>query len=81
MFQIFFAILDIFIDQLVTRVIMGEALMTTPVTAVFTALEFVMTMGADDFQSFILSYFAEVGIALMMRTYIGPIVEKIELKV
>ncbi len=54
--------------------------MTTPVTAVFTALEFVMTMGADDFQSFILSYFAEVGIALTMRTYIGPIVEKIELK-
>jgi hypothetical protein len=41
--------LDIFIDQLVTRVIMGEALMTTPVTAMFTALEFVMTMGADDF--------------------------------
>ncbi len=38
-----------------------------------------MTMGADDFQSFIFSYFAEVAIALTMRTYIGPIVEKIEL--
>lgn len=33
MFQIFFAILDIFIEQIVTRIIMGEALMTTPVSA------------------------------------------------
>jgi hypothetical protein len=39
----------------------------------------VMTMGADDFQSFIFSYFAEVAIALTMRTYVGPLVEKVEL--
>jgi hypothetical protein len=78
-FQIFFALLDIIIEQIITRVIMGEALMATPLLSVFTALEFVMTMGANDFQSFIISYFAEVAINLTMRTYIGPIVEKIEL--
>lgn len=33
MFQILFAFLDIFIEQIVTRIIMGEALMTTPVSA------------------------------------------------
>jgi hypothetical protein len=60
---------------------MGEALMVTPCTAMFTSIEFVMTMGANDFQSFIFSYFAELGIALTMRTYVGPIVEIMELKI
>jgi hypothetical protein len=59
---------------------MGEALMATPLLSVFTSLEFVMTMGADDFQSFIFSYFAEVTLAIMMRTYVGPLVEKLELQ-
>lgn len=49
MFQIFFTFLDIFIEQLITRIIMGEALMATPLLSVFTSLEFVMTMGANDF--------------------------------
>lgn len=58
---------------------MGEALMATPLLAVFTSLEFIMTMGANDFQSFIFSYFAEVGLVIVSRTYIGPLVEKVEL--
>ena len=34
-----------------------------------------MTMGADDFQSFIISYFIETGLNVVSRTYIDPIVE------
>lgn len=45
----------------------------------FGSLEFIMTMGANDFESFIYSYFAEVGLAIAMRTYVGPLVEKLEL--
>ena len=46
---------------------------------VFTSLEFIMTMGANDFQQFIFSYFAEIGLTIVMRTYVGPLVEKLEL--
>ncbi len=37
-----------------------------------------MTMGADDFQSFIISYFIETGLVVVSRTYIGPLVEYLE---
>lgn len=37
-----------------------------------------MTMGADDFQSFVISYFIETGLVLVSRIYIGPIYEHIE---
>lgn len=36
-------------------------------------------MGANDFEQFIYSYFAEVSLAIAMRTYVGPLVEKLEL--
>ena len=39
-----------------------------------------MTMGADDFQSFIISYFIETALETAQRSYIGPLVEKLELK-
>lgn len=48
--------------------------------SVFTSLEFIMTMGADDFQSFIFSYFAEVALVIVSRTYVGPLVEKMEVQ-
>ena len=38
-----------------------------------------MTMGANDFQSFIFSYFAEVALSIATRTYVGPLWEKLEL--
>lgn len=37
-----------------------------------------MTMGADDFQSFIISYFIETGLVVVSRTYVGPLVEYME---
>jgi len=40
--------------------------------------EFVMTMGADDFRAFLLSYVIDTTIVVMNRTYLGPLVERIE---
>jgi hypothetical protein len=40
--------------------------------------EFVMTMGADDFKAFLLSYVVDTSIVVLNRTYIGPVVERIE---
>jgi hypothetical protein len=45
----------------------------------FKSLEFVMTMGADTFQQFVFSYFVSLGLAVTMRTYVGPLVERLEL--
>lgn len=57
---------------------MGEALLTTPLLGCFVVMEFIMTMGANDFQSFIISYFIETGLVVVSRTYIGPLVENLE---
>lgn len=62
----------------ITRTVMGEALLTTPILSSFVVMDFVMTMGADDFQSFIISYFIETGLVVVSRTYIGPLVENLE---
>jgi len=48
-FLIIFTVMDIIIEQLLTRVIMGEALLTAPILGSFVLTEFIMTMGADDF--------------------------------
>jgi len=80
-FLIMFVALDIFIEQLLTRMVMSEALLVTPILGTFVITEFIMTMGAEDFRAFILSYFIETIICLVNRVYIGPIVEGAEAKV
>jgi hypothetical protein len=60
---------------------MSEALLVTPVLGTFVITEFVMTMGAEDFRAFILSYFIETVICLVNRVYIGPLVEEAEAKI
>lgn len=37
-----------------------------------------MTMGADDFKYFLLSYVIDTTIVIVNRSYIGPFVERIE---
>lgn len=44
----------------------------------FVVLEFIMTMGANNFQSFIISYFIEVALVILSRVYIEPFVEILE---
>jgi len=48
-FLILFMILDIFLEQFLTRVLMSEAILVSPILGAFIIIEFLMTMGADDF--------------------------------
>ena len=75
-FLVCFMVLDIFIEQLLVRVLMSEALLVAPILGTFVVTEFIMTMGAEDFRSFIVSYFIESGIVVISRVYVGPLVER-----
>ena len=63
---------------------MTVELMTTPAELRAGAREragrraVVMTMGAQDFRSFIISYFISFAVTTMDRIFIGPFVEKLE---
>ena len=74
----FFLFIDIVNEQLLTRLIMSEALLVAPLQSTFQMTEFVMTMGANDFKAFLLSYCIDTTIVVVNRTYIGPLVERIE---
>jgi hypothetical protein len=65
-------------EQLLTRLIMSEALLVAPLQSTFQMTEFVMTMGANDFKAFLLSYCIDTTIVVVNRTYVGPLVERIE---
>lgn len=43
---------------------MSEAILVSPILGAFIIIEFLMTMGADDFQNFIISYFIEFGLVV-----------------
>ena len=78
---IIFIVMDIFIEQLLVRVVFEEALLIAPVFGSFLVVEFIMTMGAESFQEFIFSHFIETAILVLSRTYVTPLVEKLEHKV
>ena len=74
-----FIITDIILEQILTRIVMSESLLVTPILVAFNVIEFVMTMSAVDFQNFVISFFIETALTVAGRIYIGPAVEKIEL--
>ena len=78
-FLIVFMITYIILEQILTRIVKSESFLVTPILAAFNVIEFVMTMGAVDFQSFIISFFIETTLTVAGWIYIGPAVEKTEL--
>lgn len=76
---IFFAVFDLILEQLLTRIFMSEALLISPILGALVTSEFITTLGAQDFQSFITAYFAQSVIQILSRTYVGPALEKLEL--
>jgi hypothetical protein len=71
-------VLDIISEQVLVRLIMSEALLVAPMMGSFVVCEFIMTMGAQDFRSFIISYFISFSVTAIDRIFIGPFVEKLE---
>ena len=57
-FLVLFTSFDLIMEQLLTRVLMSEALLVSPILSAVVVTEFIMTMGADDFRGFIIAYFA-----------------------
>ena len=78
-FLVVFMVTDIILEQILTRMVMSESLLVTPIVAAFNVIEFVMKMGAVDFQSFVIFFFIETALTVAGRVYICPAVEKIEL--
>jgi cation transport ATPase len=77
-FLVLFTVLDLILEQLLTRLLMSEALLVSPILGAIVTTEFIMTMGADDFQHFIVAYFTQTAIVVASRSYLGPWLEKLE---
>ena len=56
-FLLLFMTIDIFLEQILVRVVMSEALLVAPILVALNVTEFIMTMGAVDFKYFIGSFF------------------------
>lgn len=79
-FLVLFTVGDLILEQLLTRVLMSEALLVSPILGALVSTEFIMTMGADDFQSFIMAYFTQTAIVVASRSYVGPWIERLEVR-
>lgn len=79
-FLLMFLLMDMILEQLFVRLLLGEALLVSPILGTFVITEFIMTMGAEDLNAFILSYFIESSIVVLSRIYLGPLVERLELE-
>lgn len=60
---------------------MSEALLVSPILGAVVTTEFITTMGADDFQRFIVAYFTQTAIVVASRSYLGPWLEKLEARI
>lgn len=49
LFLVIFQVVDIAMEQLLTRIFMSEALLMSPIMGAIIVTEFIMTMGANDF--------------------------------
>ena len=58
--------------DMVTEVLLMEALLCTPLTGTFWAVTGMMTLGADDFMDFLLGFLVDFFIMLLERAYIDP---------
>ncbi|KAK1742183.1 hypothetical protein QTG54_006748 [Skeletonema marinoi] len=56
---------------------LGEALLSAPVMTAFGLVQAVVTMSANDFMDFLLSYIVGFGFLILERMYIGPLLSNI----
>ena len=56
---------------------LGDALLSAPVMTAFGLMQAVVTMSANDFMDFLLSYIVGFGFLILERMYIGPLLPSI----
>lgn len=78
MFLLIFQVGDIVMEQLLLRVFMSEALLIQPIVASMAVIQFIITMGAEDFSTFVSAYFLQTSMMILCRAYIGPWIEILE---
>jgi hypothetical protein len=64
-------ILCIFVEMAIDRQL-KEHLLICPLTTAMSLIVSLVTLGADDFKDFLLSYFVEFGMLMVERVYIDP---------
>jgi len=69
-------VLGILIGQAMDKQL-GEALLSAPVMTAFGIVQAVVTMSANDFMDFLLSYIVGFGFLILERMYIGPLLSSI----
>ena len=74
--QILIKFLGVIIGQIMDKQL-GEVLLSTPVMTAFGLIQAVVTMSANDFMDFLLSYIVGFGFLLLERMYIGPLLPNI----
>jgi len=77
-FQLSLVLIEILLEQILTRVVVKEALLVSPLLTSLMVTEFVMTLGSSSFLGFIISYYIEHMLAIVTRIYLEPLIEKIE---
>ncbi len=70
--QIFLGILGIFVGFLVNKQL-GDSLLSIPVTTAVGLVQILVTMSANDFVDFLLSYVVSFGFLIIGRMYRGPL--------
>jgi hypothetical protein len=61
----------VFVEMAIDRQL-KEHLLICPLVSALTLIEGLVTLGADDFKDFLLSYFVEFGIMMVERVYVDP---------
>ncbi|EED88737.1 predicted protein [Thalassiosira pseudonana CCMP1335] len=69
---IFLKVLSIFVGSVVDGQL-GEALLSAPVMTAMGLVQGIVTMSANDFMDFLLSYIVGFGFLIIERMYIGPL--------
>jgi len=69
---IFMKILSIFVGSVVDKQL-GEALLSAPVMTAMGLVQGIVTMSANDFMDFLLSYIVGFGFLIIERMYVGPL--------
>lgn len=75
MFKIVQMILDVVLLD-----ILGEGLLLCPIMVGVATAEFLVTMGADNFMDFLVSYFIELVIIVVERIYMDPLLKFVHAK-
>lgn len=73
---IFMEILGIFVGSIVDKQL-GESLLSAPVMTAMGLVQGIVTMSANDFMDFLLSYIVGFGFLIIERMYTGPLQEDV----